>query len=190
MQLAILGKARELEFDGVFKAGTLEQLFAGAAEWPWSFDGKVGASSLMVNSQVAATDANVTGITTFELKIPDSRELHSITGPMPHFGSILLGGEVTRTEDGLYSLPKLKGNLGESPINAKIDVDLSQAIPRITGEIELAFLDIEALKIEAERSGLSGEQVQRIFELILEMSRCEQERAVDDTPSLGSRTRG
>jgi uncharacterized protein involved in outer membrane biogenesis len=152
MQLTILGKARELKLDGVFKAGTLEQLFTGAAEWPWSFDGTVGASTLMVNSQVAATGGKVSGITTFELKIPDSRELHSITGPIPHFGSILLGGEVTRTEDGLYSLPALKGNLGESPVNAKINVDLSRVIPKITGEIEIAFLDIEALKVQTDGS--------------------------------------
>jgi len=148
MQLALVGQVRQLDLEGNLKAGSLQQLFAGAAEWPWSFDGTVGGSTLKVDSQVAAADFSTPGVTTFELLIPDSRELEVITGPIPNFGVINLAGEVSREAVGRFSLPSIEGKFGESPIEAVINLDLTKRLPSITGEIELAFLDAEALRVE------------------------------------------
>ncbi|MGI9244450.1 MAG: hypothetical protein ACR2RV_26860, partial [Verrucomicrobiales bacterium] len=150
IQFALAGYVRRLDLEGKLKAGSLQQLFAGVAEWPWAFDGTVGASTLKVNSQVAATDFSTLGVTTFELLIPDSRELEVLTGPIPYFGEISLAGEVSREAVGKFSLPLLEGKLGDSPVDAVIDIDLTKRLPSITGEIELAFLDAAALRVDGD----------------------------------------
>ena len=127
----------------------------GASDWPLTFEGNVGTSTLKLESGISSADFSAPAVKV-ELDIPDSRELERFAGPLPVATSVSLRGEVQRDGKHLFRLLLADSKLGESPLGATVELDLSDDLPRVTGNIDLDFLDADMLVLESSDDGAAA----------------------------------
>ena len=78
---------------------------------------------------------------------------------LPPIGAFQLAARMKETETG-YSLSKLKGNLGQTAFNGKLDVNLSEDKPRIQAELILPAVDAGPLQAIAAQETESAQNQQ------------------------------
>ncbi|MCP4622466.1 MAG: AsmA family protein [bacterium] len=93
---------------------------------------------------------------------------------LPPLGAFQLAARMQETETG-YSLSKLNGNLGQTAINGKLEVNLSEDKPRIQAELILPAVDAGPLQAIAGRESKSSEnqEVATIKEPLPDLSKVD-----------------
>lgn len=181
IDLALAGSFLGLPFEGRIAGSTLDALRARQEAWPFDIAGTLGDATVSLEGQVSAQNYAIPGKMHFEIAVPELEQLVPITGDLPDFGGLVLAGDINRESADRLVLPALEGKLGEAPITGSLGIDISGEIPRVEGELDLAFVDLAAFRKEEADS--SAEETPSALEPVVEESEPEAKPEEDEEES-------
>jgi uncharacterized protein involved in outer membrane biogenesis len=165
---AVAGEPFELAIDGTFQkqryyisisGDPIDELFRPTQTWHLEASAEMGGATLNVSGQ-ADRPLEGEGFD-FSIKLKGDRfgSLAAIFGKqLPPFGAYEMVARMKETETG-YSLSELKGNLGKTAFEGKLDVNLAEDRPAIMAELMIPIVDAGPL---AEIIGQQPDENQKV----------------------------
>lgn len=133
-----------------FRGGSLTALSRADQPWPLDFSLNFLGTTLLINGHVRPAAARTSADITVALGTEDLSQLERLLQlTLPPVGATGLSARVG-WDNGVLDIRELRGVMGSTVLDGRLNVDITQAIPRVKGEFVLPVLDLTPFRAKPQ----------------------------------------